>query len=397
MVIIDSLQIRRMKSQSFFHSFIPLNTVPLEILKELESIKMLSNKELKDEIKRYNLSTNYNAIGNFDRKELEVILAENRIQHKNQKLFAKKIELNEKMSEAEKIQSEINRINSKCSYFEILEQLRRNNVEFDPLADRKTLVTCLALTRLKLSNRDHSSVNSIKDAKCIEESPKIKKPNEFISNLFDVDPELEKLREFRQRKVQKNIVKSKLNNDLEPIELNHSSAPYTTSVGINSADVTLRDEKPESNDKPVTKHSSKNIKKNRRVIAEIDSFQLASDLIMKSSLGPILLSLKEIVTAIIPAVNWTGPRSLAVWIRGFVLSALRRLAIWAGGDRDSGSLVIFYCTSICLLMRKGVLWLLLSFFIVRTLRLGLVSSAALFDNSANTLDDSVESQYNVTP
>ena len=476
---------------------------------EWTAVRQLSNKSLKDEVKRYNSNLGYQSTGLYDRHDLEKAVVEGRIQYKQRMMADNLNNIRTKANQAYIIQEEIKRIDQSLSYRDIINEIHRRHLEIDPLDDRKTLVTCLALARLNMTGTPTSSTapttpniyRKVESERPIIESI-MNKQKEIISNIFDVQTDLTLLKQ--KKASHKHDTDQLIDTYIDSTDDNSSSSSdviyeeieygTTTDSGSSSSDEEgdslgnidklgqqsntytpfntgsinniFYDQKNTYNTRPkpennqgfgtpttrttyTTNNSNNNIPINRKkkVIIkptkymnkqdkmkyfDVDSIQFASELVMKSVLGPIILTLKNILEPLIPNVTasisnisniTTSPLlSMFYYIQYSIISILIGLSRWAIGEGESGdqptttttaatevedtssvsssstitsngggkgssgaeymadvkypksSLLLFITTSMCMIFKRGIVSFILSFLVVRTVRLGILSA-----------------------
>ena len=488
---------------------------------EWAAVRQLSNKNLKDEIKRYNSNLGYQSTGLYDRHDLEKAVVEGRIQYKQRMIADNLNNMLTKANQAYIIQEEIKRIDQQLSYRDIINEIHSRHLEIDPLDDRKTLVTCLALARLNMTGTPISSPTSTTPntyRKVEPERPIIEsimnKQKEIISNIFDVQSDLTLLKQKKashkhdtEQSIDTYIDStdddSNSNDDdviYEEIEygttsdssssssvssssstgssssgeeeeeegdslgnigkLGQQSNSYTPFNNINNILFDQKDTytrpKPDNNQgfgtpttsttytttnnnchnipmsrkkKVIIKPTKYMNKQDKLKYFDIDSIQFASELIMKSILGPIILTLKNILDPLIPNITAsisnisniaTSPLlSMFYYIQYSIISVLIGLSRWAIGEGESAdqpttttatattasfntevdgsssstarsggsggeyiadvkypksSLLLFITTSMCMIFKRGIVSFILSFLVVRTVRLGILSA-----------------------
>jgi hypothetical protein len=476
------------------------------------SIQELDNRQLKEELKqlRINLNIDPRSLnGIYDRRELEKLLISYRLRYKQMIENEKRVQDRRRAEEARIIQREVKILDQIKSYQEIVNELRYYKVDFDPLDDRKNLITTLALARLGLLENENEQLDASASSSSttatsassstswnpfgsggggssnynnnnntrstgssapLEPPSKMKIPNlklpkvklDFpgsvlsqlanVTSLFEVDREVEKLKKrhrdiAREKKTIADIdseyytevdfgtdtnhkpstssssieiesvsdinvsdeeegILSDINTDIvDSSSDNDSMFKWKTSSSSNDSDsdsdsssttvdLTISSSSSEPRRRPPGKklrpvHSSqsspaspssyttsarKRTRLEREEIASVDSIKFASELIMKSFLGPVLLAAQSVLKPYLPRVlSWEGPQRAVQFLRVTILSVIMRLAVWATGDKHTASLLLFSTTVLCVVARKGIIWFVLSFLMVRTVRLALFS------------------------
>lgn len=496
-----------------------------EITSEIESIRCLDNRQLKSELKQLvvNLNGDVRSLnGIYDRIELEKLLIVYRLRYKQILENEKKIHDRRRAEEARSIQKEVKILDKIKSYQDIVNELRYYKIEFDPLDNRKNLITTLALARLGLldnddnddKDNDHiddignsdnsdnskentsnssipssssaasgstwstissktskSSWNPFRDSSSDKANtsnksskngattnsrtdssiprpkiPEVKRdfPGSVlsqlanVSSLFEVDREVEKLKRNRQKLAQEKRITESIDSEYAEIEFGSNSEVEDNSEVESDSDsesdqLVVNDENENAivsksditdiiksenipfkwttntSPNPVTPPSRplsskklrpirqpqppppsitrprKTTRIEREEIASVDSVKLASELIMKSFLGPVVLATQAVLKPYLPRVwSWEGPRRVIQLFRATVLSVIMRLAVWATGDKQTASLLLFSTTTLCVVARKGIIWFVLSFLMVRTVRLALFSGGI---NWLSSVDD----------
>ena len=79
-----------------------------------------------------------------------------------------------------------------------------------------------------------------------------------------------------------------------------------------------------------------------------------------------------------------GIASSLLSLERWTVSLLRQLAHWATGSEQWSSVALFLTTAACILGKKGPMWFILTFFVVRTLRLAIFSVSHSVINTADS-------------
>ena len=69
----------------------------------------------------------------------------------------------------------------------------------------------------------------------------------------------------------------------------------------------------------------------------------------------------------------SGALAALLYVEKVVMSLVIKLAVWATGDVRLSSALLFLTTTACIVLKKGPMWFILSFMVIRTCRLAIFS------------------------